>query len=37
MSSAGMGTGSLGLRKELSSFVAIRVTMDTTLTTRVGR
>lgn len=37
MSSTGMGTGSLGLRKELSSFVAIRITTDTRLTTRVGR
>lgn len=37
MSSPGMGTGSFGLRKELSSFMAIRSTMDTTLTTSVGR
>lgn len=32
-----MGTGSLGLRKELSSLAAIRHTRDTTLTARVGR
>lgn len=37
MSSTGMGTGSFGLRKELSSLAAIRNTMDTALTASVGR
>ena len=37
MSSTGMGTGSFGDRKELSSLAEMRKVMDTALTTRVGR